>query len=72
MNSILLILAALEAVVQAGYVPPAEMCLPDSGLKELSGCLAMDRRSELCRSKETREEKIDCFCVQEMLQSYYE
>ena len=57
---------------RAGFVPPAELCLPDSGLTELSGCLAMDRRTETCKSKPSREEALDCYCVQEMLTSYYD
>jgi len=57
--------------VRAGFVPPAELCLPDSGLKELSGCIAMDSRIDSCKAKPNREEALDCYCVQEMLDSYY-
>lgn len=57
---------------RAGFVPPAELCLPDSGLTELSGCIAMDRLTEACKAKPSREEALDCYCVQEMLDSYYQ
>ena len=31
----------------------------------------MDRRTESCKAKTNREEALDCYCVQEMLDSYY-
>jgi hypothetical protein len=58
--------------VTAAWVPPADLCLPTSGLKELSGCIAMTNKEEECAGKASNEDKITCFCTQEMLSSYYE
>lgn len=61
-----------DAVHAEIFVPPAEACLPGSGLTELSGCAAMVRRTELCKTKGTLDERLECACVQELLTSYYE
>jgi hypothetical protein len=68
------IAAVIFGKVSRAYflLPPAELCFPDSGLKELSGCKAMATISDLCKSKTTLEEKLECFCTQEMLSSYFE
>jgi hypothetical protein len=58
--------------IAAAWVPPAEWCLPTSGLKELSGCVAMTSREEECATKDSKEDKVACFCTQEMLSFYYE
>ena len=55
-----------------GFVPSAEFCLPSSGLKELSGCIAMTNKQAECREKSTYEEKIDCYCTQEKLSAFHE
>ncbi|KAG9229332.1 hypothetical protein BJ875DRAFT_489015 [Amylocarpus encephaloides] len=66
-------LGTLLTIANAGgFVPPAEWCLPNSGLKELSGCIAMTNREKECGEKPTDDEKLNCFCVQEMLSSYYD
>jgi hypothetical protein len=53
-----------------GFVPPAEFCLPTSGLKELSGCIAMTDKQDECGAKGTNDEKINCYCTQEMLSGF--
>jgi hypothetical protein len=53
-----------------GFVPPAEFCLPTSGLKELSGCIAMTNKQDECGAKGTNDEKTDCYCSQEMLSGF--
>jgi len=55
-----------------GGVPPASMCLPNSGLTELSGCAAMVDITQRCSAKETVEDRLQCACVQELLNSYQE
>jgi hypothetical protein len=55
-----------------GFVPPAEFCLPTAGLKELSGCIAMTNKQDSCREKGTDEEKVDCYCTQDMLSAFIE
>lgn len=69
----LLILAALWPVrsVAGGFVPPAEFCLPSAHLDKLSGCIAMTDKEDECGGKETEDEKLECFCTQEMLSSFY-
>lgn len=54
-----------------GVVPLAEFCLPSANLTELSGCVEMTEYHAHCRNFSTDEEKIDCFCQQEMLSDYY-
>ncbi|KAH9210189.1 hypothetical protein DL95DRAFT_466092 [Leptodontidium sp. 2 PMI_412] len=54
-----------------GGVPPADWCLPSAHLTELSGCLAMNDYHARCKALVTDEEKVDCFCQQEMLSDYY-
>jgi len=69
----ILLFATLVVVANAGgFVPPAEWCLPSSGLKELSGCIAMTNKEEECEGKSSNDEKLDCYCTQEMLSSYFE
>ncbi|KAH8585410.1 hypothetical protein B0O99DRAFT_530952 [Bisporella sp. PMI_857] len=48
------------------------MCLPSSDLKELSGCVAMADKEDECGGKSSHDEKLTCFCVQEMLSAYYD
>lgn len=67
----LLILYTLWSLSNAGFVPPAELCLPSSHLKELSGCIAMTNKEDECAAKETEDEKLDCYCTQEMLSSIF-
>lgn len=67
----LLILCTLWSLSNAGFVPPAELCLPSSHLKELSGCIAMTNKEDECAAKETEDEKLDCYCTQEMLSSIF-
>ena len=55
-----------------GQVPPAKMCLPSAHLKELSGCIDMINKEDECAAKDTRDNQLDCYCVQEMLTAYYE
>jgi hypothetical protein len=67
------VLATIFIFANAGsFVPPAEVCLPSSHLKELSGCIAMTDKEEECNGKASDDEKLDCFCTQEMLSSYFE
>ncbi|KAH0543159.1 hypothetical protein FGG08_002504 [Glutinoglossum americanum] len=68
----LLLLATIYAVSKAGFVPPAEWCLPSAHLKELSGCIAMTDKEDECGGKASDKEKLDCYCTQEMLSSFYE
>jgi hypothetical protein len=69
----LLFLVAICTVARAGiFVPPAELCLPSAHLKELSGCIAMTDKEDECGGKGSEEEKLDCYCTQEMLSSFYE
>ena len=68
----LLLLAALCTIIKAGFVPPAEWCLPSAHLKELSGCKSMVSKEEECGGKSSQEEKLNCYCTQEMLSSFYE
>lgn len=68
----LLLLTTLCTVAKAGFVPPAEWCLPSAHLKELSGCIAMTDKEDECGGKSSDEEKLDCYCTQEMLSSFYE
>lgn len=67
----LLILFTLWSLSNAGFMPPAELCLPSSHLKELSGCIAMTKKEDECAAKETKDEKLDCYCTQEMLSSIF-
>lgn len=53
-------------------VPSADLCFPDSGLTELSGCKTMSAITQRCKAMETDEEKLRCGCVQELLNSYEE
>lgn len=64
------VLIAMEAA--CGLVPPAEFCLPTAHLKELSGCIAMTNKQDSCREKGTTEEKVGCYCTQEMLSAFIE
>ena len=56
----------------AGFVPPAEWCLPSSGLKELSGCVRWTDLRDECDGKGSEEERLECYCTQEYLSSLYE
>jgi hypothetical protein len=56
----------------AGFVPPAELCLPSSGLKELSGCVKWTDLRDECNAKESEEARLECYCTQEYLSSLYE
>jgi hypothetical protein len=67
----LLILCAVLFLSHAGFVPPAELCLPSSHLKELSGCIAMTNKEDECAAKETEDENLDCYCTQEYLSSIF-
>ena len=69
---LVLFLAITGHVAKAGFVPPAEWCLPSAHLKELSGCIAMTNKEDECGAKASAEEKLDCYCTQEMLSSFYE
>ena len=72
-QSRLFVLAAIFIFANVGpFVPPVEFCLPSSHLKELSGCIAMTNKEEECNGKASDDEKLDCFCTQEMLSSYFE
>ncbi|KAK0712130.1 hypothetical protein B0H67DRAFT_555978 [Lasiosphaeris hirsuta] len=51
-------------------VPPASACLPGSGLTELSGCAAMVGITSRCQAMETLEDRLDCACVQDLLDAY--
>ena len=66
----LLAVSLVAKQAACGFVPPAEFCLPTSGLKELSGCIAMTNKQDECRAKGTDNEKIDCYCTQEMLSGF--
>lgn len=71
---IYLILTALVALIPAaaaGFVPPAEWCVPDSGLKELSGCIEWTNLRDECGSKGNQEERLKCACTQQYLSSLY-
>ena len=68
----LLLLATIYIVAKAGFVPPAEWCLPSAHLKELSGCIAMTDKEDECGGKASDTEKLDCYCTQEVLSSFYE
>lgn len=67
-----LFLVAFCIVVKAfAWVPPAEWCLPTAHLKELSGCIAMTSKEDECAGKGSAEEKLNCYCTQEMFSSFY-
>ena len=68
----LLFIAAICIIAKAAFVPPAEWCLPNAHLKELSGCIAMANKEDECAAKRTHEEQLDCYCTQAMLTSLYE
>ena len=70
-TSIFLIILSLFHLTSSGFVPPAEWCLPSSHLKELSGCIAMTDLEEKCEAEPSEDEKLDCYCTQEVLSSYY-
>jgi hypothetical protein len=53
-------------------VPDAKWCLPSSNLTELSGCIAMTDKEDECGGKESQEDKLDCYCTQEVLNSIFE
>lgn len=55
----------------AGFVPPAEFCLPDSGLKELSGCVKWTDLRDKCNAMDSEEARLECYCTQEYLSSLY-
>jgi hypothetical protein len=67
----LFVLLRVTMIVCAGFVPPAEFCLPSAHLKELSGCIAMTNKEDECGAKETQEDKLDCYCTQDTLSSIY-
>ncbi|ORY12581.1 hypothetical protein BCR34DRAFT_600472 [Clohesyomyces aquaticus] len=62
---------AILSLSKSGFVPPAEWCLPSAHLKELSGCVAMTDLEDECGTKQTEDAKLDCYCSQEMLSSYF-
>jgi hypothetical protein len=68
----LVFIAIISTFANAGFVPPAEWCLPSAHLKELSGCVAMTDKEDECGGKGSEKEKLDCYCTQEMLSSFYE
>jgi hypothetical protein len=68
----LFFLAIICTFAKAGFVPPAEWCLPSAHLKELSGCVAMTDKEDECGGKGSEKVKLDCYCTQEMLSSFYE
>jgi hypothetical protein len=72
LRAYLLFLAIICNVAKAGIVPPAEWCLPSAHMKELSGCIAMTDKEDECGAKASEEERLDCYCTQEMLSSFYE
>lgn len=67
---LLLSLATAEVFPRA-LVPDASLCLPTANLTELSGCVAMTDYQSQCRGFGTDEEKIGCYCQQEMLSDFY-
>jgi hypothetical protein len=46
--------------------------LPSANMTALSGCIAMTDKEDECGGKESQEEKLDCYCTQEMLNSFFE
>lgn len=68
-----IVLVALYSfrILAGGFVPPAEMCLPSAHLDKLAGCIAMTDKEDECGGKENEDEKLECFCTQEMLSSFY-
>jgi hypothetical protein len=78
----LALLAILSKVTEAGLalpyglrsfpVPDAKWCLPSANMTALSGCIAMTDKEDECGGKESQEEKLDCYCTQEMLNSFFE
>lgn len=69
----LLIFATLFVVAHAGsFVPPADWCLPSAHLKELTGCITMTDKEAECEGKASDDEKLDCYCTQEMFSSFFE
>jgi len=69
---LLTLLGLVARLCSSGIIPPAEFCLPDSGLKELSGCIKWTELGDQCRGKDSDEAKIECVCTQEYLSSLYE
>ena len=67
----ILIAAICKAVVAACTAPPAAFCLPSANLTELSGCVAMCNKEGICEEKSTEEQRLDCVCSQEQLDSYF-
>lgn len=70
-NIVSAIIIPRQDLFALGGVPPAEFCLPSAHLTEMSGCLAMTEYLSQCRTFSTDEEKINCYCQQEMLSEYY-
>ncbi|KIW90034.1 uncharacterized protein Z519_09464 [Cladophialophora bantiana CBS 173.52] len=69
---LLTFLALAVRLCSSGFVPPAEFCLLDSGLKELSGCIKWTDLSDECGAKDSEEVKLECVCAQEYLSSLYD
>ncbi|KAF2260342.1 hypothetical protein CC78DRAFT_584903 [Lojkania enalia] len=65
------VLACAVSFSKAGFVPPAEWCLPSAHLKELSGCISMTDFEDECDAKPSNDERLDCYCRQEVLSSYF-
>jgi len=71
LSYLIALISTLAVHSKAGFVPPAEWCLPSSHLKELSGCIKMTNLEDECGGKSSEEERLDCYCTQEMLSSFY-
>ncbi|OQU98774.1 hypothetical protein CLAIMM_04504 [Cladophialophora immunda] len=69
---LLTFLTLFVRLCNSGFVPPAEFCLPGSGLKELSGCIKWTRLRDECGGKDSEEAKLECLCTQEYLSSLYD
>lgn len=68
---ILLVTFSFILIINAGFVPPAELCLPTAHLKKLEGCIAMTDKEDECAAKESDDEKLKCYCTQETLDSIF-
>jgi hypothetical protein len=67
------VIAITSKIVEAGFpVPDAKWCLPSANMTELSGCIAMTDLEDECGGKNSDEEKLECYCTQEMLDSFFE
>ncbi|KIX07393.1 uncharacterized protein Z518_02046 [Rhinocladiella mackenziei CBS 650.93] len=51
-------LAIKASTCIVGIIPPAELCLPSSGLKESSGCTTMTNKRDECGGQDSRESSL--------------